>query len=376
MSFKIAITGTNGLLGRHAAIHLYAQNCAANFAGNLEPFDLVLLDRDTFNDNDLLISKLNKVNAVLHFAGVNRADESILEMANVNIAKRLVWGCKRAQIEPHIIYANSIHASSDSLYGNSKRLAHEFFENSGLKYTNLILPHIFGEGAKPDYNNVTATLINNLLNDKPSEINPDGMVSLLHAGDAVKAAIKSAQNGITDNIAPDGKPLKIQELYQRLLGFHNLYNENIFPNLNEKFDIALFNTYRSVTYPSGWPRSLHLHSDQRGTLFEAVKVVGGSGQTFASTTQPGVTRGDHFHINKVERFLVLQGKASIKIRPVLGKKISEFNVSGDLPSLVDIPTLHSHTIKNTGNCPLITLFWTNELFDPQLPDTYADKVII
>ena len=119
---------------------------------------------------------------------------------------------------------------------------------------------------------------------------------------------------------------------------------------------------------------MHLNSDHRGVLFEAVKSQSG-GQTFLSTTGPGITRGDHFHLHKVERFLVLQGEAVIRIRKVLTDTVHEFQVSGEKPAAVDMPTLHTHSIENVGSKPLLTLFWTHDLFDPENPDTYADTVL-
>jgi UDP-2-acetamido-2,6-beta-L-arabino-hexul-4-ose reductase len=136
----------------------------------------------------------------------------------------------------------------------------------------------------------------------------------------------------------------------------------------------LFNSYRAALYPDGFPRPLALNTDARGTLFEAVKG-GGGGQTFLSTTKPGVIRGDHFHLNKVERFLVVQGNAVIRIRKFMSDEVLEYHVSGDTPASVDMPTLHTHSIENTGDADLLTLFWTHDLFDPENPDTFADKVL-
>ncbi|MGB0798633.1 MAG: capsule biosynthesis protein CapF, partial [Planktomarina sp.] len=132
---------------------------------------------------------------------------------------------------------------------------------------------------------------------------------------------------------------------------------------------------RAASYPDTWPRPLTLNTDARGTLFEAVKG-GGGGQTFLSTTQPGVTRGDHFHLGKVERFLVVQGEAIIRIRKVLTQDVWEYPVSGTTPAPVDMPTLHTHSIENVGDTPLLTLFWTHDQFDPSNPDTFADKVLM
>jgi UDP-2-acetamido-2,6-beta-L-arabino-hexul-4-ose reductase len=166
----------------------------------------------------------------------------------------------------------------------------------------------------------------------------------------------------------------VLELYKLLKEFHNLYEANIYPDLSDPFTRNLFNTYRSATFPATWPRELEMRSDERGVLFEAVKG-GGGGQTFLSTTKPGIIRGNHFHLHKVERFLVIQGEAIIRIRKVLSQVVYEFRVTGDTPTPVDMPTLHTHSIENVGAKELLTLFWTHEPFDPNNPDTYFDKVL-
>ncbi|MGR3604070.1 polysaccharide biosynthesis C-terminal domain-containing protein [Sulfitobacter sp.] len=371
---RIVVTGIGGLIGWHAHVRLYAANCAARFRNDPLPYDIVALDHAAFDDDTQLAAALDNADAVLHFAGVNRGDAATVEAANPAIAKRLTEACKSAQADPHIVYANSTHAISDTPYGRSKRIAGEICAAAVNRYTDLVLPHIFGEAARPFYNNVTATLIHQILAGEMPDINPDGKVQLLHAGAAAQMAIDAVRDGTTGMQTPVPHPVTVPALYQKLRGFHDSYTANIYPDLSNPFDLALFNTYRTATYPDSWPRELALNTDQRGTLFEAVKG-GGGGQTFLSTTQPGITRGDHFHLAKVERFLVVQGEATIRIRKVLDDEIWEYKVSGDAPAPVDMPVLHTHSIENTGDTELLTLFWTHDLFDQSNPDTYADKVL-
>lgn len=370
---KIAITGARGLIGHHAAVRLHSENCAARFRGDAEPHELIFLDREAFQTDKALAAAVSGADAVLHFAGVNRASETDVAKGNPEIAVRLVDACLSQSAEPHIVYANSTHAAQDSVYGNSKRIAGEIFASSGLRYTDLVLPHIFGEGARPDYNNVTATFIRRIVDGTTPDISPSAQVNLLHAGEAAKIAINSAKKGISGAVTPEGRPTLVADLYAKLRHFHESYEENLFPDLSDPFDLALFNSYRGALYPSAYPRMLKLNSDSRGTLFEASRG-GGGGQTFLSWTHPGVVRGDHFHLDKVERFLVISGEALIRIRPVLGTEVCEFRVSGKAPAAVDMPTLHTHNIENIGSEPLLTLFWTNEVFDPSAPDTFADPV--
>lgn len=370
---RIVVTGAFGLLGWHASARLHAINCAARFKNEAQPFDLVRLNRVSFGDPATLVKALEGADIVLHFAGVNRGEPSEVEAANPRIAETLLAAIDQAGERPHIVFANSVHAGSDTPYGRSKRRAAESFASSGLGFTNLILPHIFGEHARPYYNNVTATLIDQIIQNEESTVS-EGIVHLLHAGVAAQNAIDAGIAQHSGNITPDGQALDVSNLYEMLVSFHNSYNNNIYPAFKDKFEVNLFNCYRAALYPHGFPRLLGLHTDKRGVLFEAVKG-GNGGQSFASWTVPGVTRGDHFHLNKIERFLVLDGEAIVRIRRILGGPVWEYRVKGDAPAVVDIPTLHTHSIENVGTRPLLTLFWTHEMLNPKDPDTYADPVL-
>jgi UDP-2-acetamido-2,6-beta-L-arabino-hexul-4-ose reductase len=372
---KIVVTGAGGLLGWHAAARLHARNCAARFRGMPAPFDVATLDRSGFNDPDALRAALADAAAVLHFAGINRAPDDEIEHGNPAIASLLVQACRDVRAQPHIIYANSTHAASDTPYGRSKRKAGEILAAFARRFCDLVLPHIFGEGARPFYNNVTATFIHQAIRGETSNVNPAGEVRLLHAGQAVEAAIAAALEGTTGTLCPEPRPTSVKDLLARIHAFRQSYEDNVFPDLRDPFDVALFNSYRTALYPDGFPRLLRLNTDARGVLFEAVKG-GGGGQTFLSWTEPGVTRGNHFHLCKVERFLVLEGEAVIRIRRVLGGPIWDYRVSGSEPAVVDMPTLHTHSIENVGKGRLLTLFWTHDIFDPAAPDTYADPVLV
>lgn len=371
---KFVITGAGGLLGWHAASHLHAANCAAQYKGCDIPYNIVLLDHADFDDDVILAAALERADAILHFAGVNRAPGVVLENANPNIARRLVAACELANVRPHIVYANSTHAAYDTPYGRSKRIAGEILATAGGRYSDLLLPHIFGECAKPRYNNVTATFIEAVIAGETPQIDPDGAVSLLHAGAAVQAAIVAVLENGQGVLQPEARHIPVPELFEILQTFHANYTNNIYPDLSDSFTVALFNSYRSALYPSGFPQNLKVNADARGVLFEAVKG-GGGGQTFFSTTKQGITRGNHFHLSKVERFLVIKGQAIIRIRKVLSSDVIEYHVSGDTPTPVDMPTLYTHSIENVGLEPLMTLFWTHDMFDPEAPDTYFDTVL-
>lgn len=371
---RIVITGANGLIGWHTHTRLHAANCSAIFNGEPGLFDIVALDHAEFDDDATLRAAVDGADAVMHFAGVNRAPDDVVEAANPAIASRLAEACKATGVAPHIVYANSTHSVTETPYGRSKRVAGEVLSQIPGKYTDLVLPHIFGECARPRYNNVTATFIEAVIAGETPDINPKGRVSLLHASAVARTALDAVMNGTVGALQPESRDISVTELFALLEQFHADYQANIFPDFDDPFTLALFNSYRAALYPDGFSRPLKLNTDARGTLFEAVKG-GGGGQTFLSTTEPGVTRGDHFHLDKVERFLVVQGEAVIRIRKVLSNEVWEYRVSGDAPTPVDMPTLHTHSIENIGDTRLLTLFWAHDLFDPDNPDTFADKVL-
>jgi UDP-2-acetamido-2,6-beta-L-arabino-hexul-4-ose reductase len=243
----------------------------------------------------------------------------------------------------------------------------------GSTYTDLILPHIFGECARPDYNNVTATIIDRIWKGEEPRLNPDGRVQLLHAGVAAQIAIDAARSGISGRLSPPGRDIGVLELHEMLSTFHNLYLANTFPQLSGPFDLALFNAYRTAAYPDRYPRPLKVTEDHRGCLFEGAKG-GHASHTFLSTTHAGKTRGEHFHLDLVERFVVVHGEALIRIRRVLSDEVHEFRVSGESPVAIDQIPLHTHNIVNVGTDELVTFFWTHRIFDPANPDTYSDPV--
>ncbi len=365
---KVVITGANGLLGWHVRCHLGASEIYRDH--------LVPLDHPTFDDDKSLVDALTDATAVIHLAGVNRASETEVETGNTNIAKRLVEGLQRAKASPHLIYANSVHKTQDNAYGRGKSAAHQIFADwaqQNAKYTELVLPHVFGEGGRPFYNSVVFTFCHQLVQGESLKINSAGQLELLHAQDISARITKVLEQEETGEIRLSGQKISVQAVADQLSSMYESYRQDVIPDLRNRFELQLFNTLRSFMYPTFYPKGLKLHTDNRGSLFEAVKNRNG-GQAFLSTTKPGITRGNHYHFHKVERFLVVKGQANICLRRLLDDHIETFEVSGDHPVYVDMPTLHTHNITNTGDEELMTLFWSHEIFDPDTPDTYFEPV--
>ncbi|WP_419308082.1 NAD-dependent epimerase/dehydratase family protein [Chromohalobacter israelensis] len=367
---KIVITGANGLLGRHVHLHLRAQEAYRD--------ELVLLDRDKFNDDVQFLDALSGAECVIHCAGINRDSDDRVENGNRELADRLRHALQESGASPHVFYANTVQRNRDVPYGRGKLAAHQIFaewaEQTDARYTELVIPHVFGEGGRPNYNSAIHTFCHQLAQGDDLAINGGGQLELLHAQDIAAAIVAAFERGQTGELRLQGRSMSVATAAGKLVDMHRSYTSDVIPDLRDTLDLQLFNTLRSFLYPGYYPKALKLHSDDRGALFEGVKNHNG-GQAFLSTTKPGITRGNHYHFNKVERFLVVKGQAVIRIRRLLDDRVEEFHVSGDSPCYIDMPTLHTHSITNTGNEDLLTMFWSHELFDPQNPDTYFEPVL-
>lgn len=369
---KVGITGANGLIGQHLRCHLKALTKAV----------VMEASRSTFLDPKDLEAFCKEADVIVHLAGMNRGPDDIVAATNIGLTSSLLDACKRTKSQPHIIFSSSTHVERPTEYGKAKRICGELLENwaheTGGKATILVIPGVFGEGGKPFYNSVVSTFCSQLATMAKPSIDINARLELIHA-QALSAQIwniieaDGRSSGPQETRIP-GQEILVSDLLTKLTEFNSLYVEqNLIPDLSDKFELALFNTFRSYLFPNFYPRDLVLRSDARGHLFEAVKSNAG-GQTFVSLTKPGVTRGNHFHLSKIERFCVLKGEAVIKIRRLFSDVVREFKVSGSKPQIIDIPTLHTHSISNVGEGELFTLFWTNEIFDPDNPDTYVEIV--
>jgi UDP-2-acetamido-2,6-beta-L-arabino-hexul-4-ose reductase len=218
-----------------------------------------------------------------------------------------------------------------------------------------------------------ATFCHQLAHCETPEIIQDMDLELVHAQEIARAALAALVSRKGGDIRLAGARIRVSEALARLQTMADQYRRRLIPRFENRLDCELFSAYRCCLFPQAYPVALELRSDARGALFEAVQTLH-HGQCFASTTRPGVTRGNHYHRHKMERFLVVHGEALIRVRRLLDGAAAEYRVSGTQPAYVDMPTLHTHNITNTGESELVTLFWTNEIFDPNLPDTYREPV--
>jgi len=367
---KIGITGQNGFIG----LHTY------NFLNLREDVELVPFQRSFFEDKNALQGFVKECDIIIHLAAMNRHDDlQFLHDTNIALVKQLVDACENTQSTPWIIMSSSTQESKDNLYGKSKRIGFELLEKWAAKNnahaTGLVIPNVFGPFGKPFYNSVFATFCHQVINgEKPSIIN-DGDLKLIYVNELVEAIEEVINNKSYGKVSiPHHHELKVSELLAKLNHYHESYIQNgSFPDLANPTDLAMFNSFRCYIPADFYPRKFTVHSDNRGGFVEIVRA-NTSGQSSFSTTVPGITRGNHFHTRKAERFAVIKGKASIQLRKVDSDEVIEYIIDGKEPAYVDMPIWYTHNITNIGDEELITLFWINEPYDPENADTYFVNV--
>lgn len=362
---RVAITGASGFLGWHLSCRLAATR-------QVEP---VRLGRADFADRDRLAAALAGVDTVLHVAGVNRADsDDEVEQGNLRLAEAVRDAIGDRQV--HVVYADSVQADLENPYGRGKRGAREVLESIPGTLADVVLPNLFGEHGRPAYNSFVATFAHEVAAGRQPSVTGDREIALLHAQDAAESLIAAAERREDHTVRPAGELQPISGVLTLLNEFQALYPvRGEIPDLSSPFARDLFNTYRACLFPQGYPIHPEVHADQRGALVETVRSHGGTGQSFASTTVPGATRGNHYHLRKIERFMVIAGEAEIALRRLYDDRVVRFQVSGDRPGFVDMPTMWTHSIENVGDTDVVTVFWADQLLDPDDPDQYAEQVV-
>lgn len=366
---SIAVTGPDGFVAWHV-------RCAARarWGG-----DLIGLGRTEFADPALLDAGISAADVVIHLAGVNRArDDAEIETINPWLAEQLVSSFERTGRVIPVVFGNSIHSLSDSVFGVAKRRAAEILTDwgsrAGAPVVDVVVPNIFGEEGVPHYNSVVATFSHSIARGETPSLVNDKELPLIHVQRVADLLLDQALTPSPGSLSVEGIPVLVSEILARLQSIAAAYRTSVLPDLADPFTRDLFNTYRAATFPEQWPIHPQVHADQRGGLVETVKAGGGQSQVFYSSTNPGFTRGQHWHRRKVERFLVLRGQAEIRLRKLYTDEVVTFPVAGDHPAIIDMPTMWVHSITNTGPDELITLFYADEIYDPARSDTYPEEV--
>ena len=377
---RIGITGQAGFIGTH----LFNTLSLAGEKYTTIPF------RDEFYDTPPELEEfVSKCDVIIHLAAMNRhKDPNVIYETNIKLVQDLITALEATNSSPHILFSSSIQEDRDNLYGVSKkegrRLFAEWAKRNNAKFTGLLIPNVFGPFGAPYYNSVIATFCHQLTHGETPTIDTDGILSLIYVDQLIEEVqrIIDLKDGGSPYVEAVSKhevvasaTKKVSDILEILSGFkENYLLHGRIPSLSTPFEISLFNTFVCfIDHSEYFPFMLNEHSDNRGSFVEISRLLSG-GQVSFSTTKPGITRGNHFHIRKAERFAVIKGKAKIELRRIGTDKKKTFLLDGQSPSFVDMPIWHTHNITNIGDEDLYTIFWINEHFNPDDPDTYFEEL--
>ena len=367
---KVVVTGAGGFIGR-------------NLCATLDRIDGVEVKRVfSTTQRDEYSPWIKEAHVIYHLAGVNRSkDPSEFVTGNTTFTREIIELAAEGGIVPTVVISSTTQAVKDNDYGKSKRAAEELVE----KYTSkgkihgavYRLPGVFGKWSRPNYNSVVSTFCYNAANELPLEVrDPNFALPLVYVDDVVQAFVShlySRFNGLATFEVNPVFNTTLGELADIISSFPELRKSLRVPKVGKSLEKRLYSTYLSYLPTDKFSYPMELKKDNRGDLFEWIKSED-FGQIFVSSTKPGITRGNHYHHSKTEKFLVIRGEAEIGFRQIDSDQTITYKVNGSEPTVVDIPIGYTHNITNTGQTELITLFWANEIFDTERPDTYFLEV--
>jgi UDP-2-acetamido-2,6-beta-L-arabino-hexul-4-ose reductase len=376
---RIGITGQSGFIGTHLFNTLNL---------NKDRFQTIPFEDGYFAEEEKLNNWVRQCDVIVHLAAMNRHnDPELLYETNTGLVKQLIGAMEKTKSTPHVLFASSTQEERDNLYGKSKKAGRELLEawadKNSAQMTGFLIPNVFGPFGQPYFNSVIATFCHQLTHNEQPRIDVDGTLKLIYVAGLVEHIIEKIEdinlNHKNDVVVQTIQlqhtaEIKVSSILNMLKSFKASYFEKgEIPALDKPFGRNLFNTFLCyIDHKSFFPFKLKLNRDNRGSFVETVKVSSG-GQISFSTTFPGITRGNHFHTRKAERFAVIKGNALIQLRKIGTSQVLNFELSGDQPSFVDMPIWYTHNITNIGKDDLYTIFWINEHFDLNDPDTYFDK---
>ena len=367
---NILITGYDGFIGKNLYSHLNL----------LEDIDLILANRHNYKN---VIDKfVSKIDYVFHLAGENRSNkEEEFINNNVHNTSYLINALKKNKNKAPIVFSSSSQSGQNTIYGKTKYQAEQLLVKHSKDNKSQVFifkfPNIFGKWAKPDFNSVIATIINDLLNNKKTEIwNGDKNFELLYIDNVISLMLECIKNKNTKLIYIEDFvtiKTKVNDIYNTLKLFHtNRKKEEFRLNFNA-FEKALYATYLSYLDIEESIFSVNSFSDNRGSFIEFMKEPF-KGQISVFTAYPGVIRGNHFHHTKVERFLIFSGTALFKFKHIINFKIFEVVVKANDPKIIETFPGWNHSIENIGTSEFSGVIWANEVFDPIKPDTYYERI--
>ena len=368
---KILVTGAEGFVGKNLVAELK----------NRDYNNLYLYDKETPFEN--LEEWTKDCDFIFHLAGVNRPkNEKEFMEGNADLTSQLTELLEINQNNAPIMISSSIQAEKDNLYGRSKKAGEKYIFEYGQRNNVPVyiyrFSNLYGKWSKPNYNTVVATFCHNIARNIPIQVNnPNVEITFQYIDDVVNELI----NCLEGNPTTSGQFYDVSEKDTRTLGevaeliqsFKESRQNLEVPNMSDSFTKKLYSTYLSFLPEDNFSYKLKMNEDDRGSFTEFLRSPD-RGQVSINVSKPGITKGQHWHHSKNEKFLVVKGNGLIRFRKVDEDKIIEYPVSGDELEVVDIPTGYTHSIVNIGEEEMVTVMWVNEPFDPDNPDTYYLEV--
>lgn len=379
---NILVTGARGFMGKNLVATLEAIRDGKDKSRGLTQ-ELTILPYDLDTDPALLDGYCRQADFVCHLAGVNRPRDAAEFMeGNFGFTSTLLSSLRKHSNRAPVLITSSIQAALDNPYGQSKKAGEDllfaYSRETGAPVYVYRLPNAFGKWSRPNYNSAIATFCHNIARGLPITVSDRAnILNLVYIDDIVAEIIRAMQ----------GKPNKTGEFCEVLpvhrasLGqivdwissFPESRTSLQVPQLDHPLVKKLYSTYLSFLPEDAFAYPLTSHADERGSFTEVLRTPD-RGQVSVNISKPGITKGNHWHHTKNEKFLVVKGRGVIRFRKIGGREVIEYFVNGDELKVVDIPTGYTHNIENLGEGDMVTLMWANEPFDPQKPDTYFEKV--
>lgn len=380
---KILVTGAKGFVGKNLVAELenikYSKDKTYPLTQNIE-----ICEYDIDTDKSMLSEFCKDCDFVFNLAGVNRPEtESEFMSGNFGFASDLLDELKKNNNTCPVMLSSSTQAALDNPYGKSKKAGEDLFfdysKETGARVLVYRFPNVFGKWCRPNYNSAVATFCNNIANDLPIQVNDRShKMTLVYIDDVVNELI----NALCGSETKDGDYCKVPVEHNTTLGeivdliysFKQSREDKSVPDMTEgSFSKKLYSTYLSYLPTDKFSYPLKMNIDNRGSFTEILRTAD-RGQVSVNISKPGITKGQHWHHTKNEKFLVVSGKGVIRFRKIDEEKVYEYFVSGDKLEVVDIPTGYTHNIENLGDTDMVTVMWCNECFNPSKPDTYFEEV--
>lgn len=380
---KILVTGAKGFVGKNLVAELENIKYGKDKTYPLTQ-DIEICEYDIDTDKSMLSEFCKDCDFVFNLAGVNRPEtESEFMSGNFGFASDLLDELKKNNNTCPVMLSSSTQAALDNPYGKSKKAGEDLFfdysKETGARVLVYRFPNVFGKWCRPNYNSAVATFCNNIANDLPIQVNDRShKMTLVYIDDVVNELI----NALCGSETKDGDYCKVPVEHNTTLGeivdliysFKQSREDKSVPDMTEgSFSKKLYSTYLSYLPTDKFSYPLKMNIDDRGSFTEILRTAD-RGQVSVNISKPGITKGQHWHHTKNEKFLVVSGKGVIRFRKIDEEKVYEYFVSGDKLEVVDIPTGYTHNIENLGDTDMVTVMWCNECFNPDKPDTYFEEV--